>query len=70
MQLLKIPIIWIILLVIVLAALFTGFAIANPEPARLIARLFFEILWAGILWIMGIKFFCFLIEQILGIPRD
>ncbi len=70
MQLLKLPITWIILLVVVLAAIFTGFAIANPEAARLITRLFFELLWTALLWIMGIKFVYFLIDQIFGIPRD
>lgn len=70
MQLLKLPITWIILLVAVLAAVFTGFAIANPEAARLIARLFFELVWRAIFWILVIKFVFFLIDAIIGVRSD
>jgi hypothetical protein len=70
MQLLKLPITWIILLAVVLSAIFTGFAIANPEATRIIARFFFELLWMGLFYVMGIKFLYFLLDTILGTRRD
>jgi hypothetical protein len=65
MKLLKQPITWIALAVLVLISLIVGCSIGNPEGTRSIMQMFFELLFRVLIWIFAIKLLFF----IFGPPR-
>ena len=69
MHLYKQPITWIALAVVVLLGVIVGCAIGNPEATRFVVRMIFELLFQLLFWILAIKFFFFLVDQIIGPPK-
>jgi hypothetical protein len=70
MHLFKHAITWILLAVIVLFGVILGCSIGNPEGTRFVIRAILEIAFQLFLWILAIKFFFFLVDQIFGSPKE
>ncbi len=70
MHVFKQPITWVVIAVAALLGVTVGCAIANPEATRLVVRMLFELVFQLILWILAIKFFFFLVDQIIGPPSE
>ena len=70
MHVFKQPITWIVIAVAALLGVTVGCAIANPEGTRFVVRMLLELVIYLVLWIMAIKFFFFLVDQIIGPPSE